>query len=92
MVVSQGRPANRRNQKEIAMTRLDSAKKRLEDAVARLETAIAGNAGLSAGNPEALRAELEAARKENQILARTAGQVSARVDKAIGKIRLVLEA
>jgi predicted nucleic acid-binding Zn-ribbon protein len=92
MVVSQGRPANRRNQKENAMTRLDSAKKRLEDAVVRLETAIAGNAGLSAGDHETLRAELEAARKQNQILARTAGQVSARVDKAIGKIRLVLEA
>lgn len=74
------------------MTRLDSAKKRLEDAVVRLETAIAGNAGLSAGDHDALRAELEAARKENQILARTAGQVSARVDKAIGKIRLVLGA
>ncbi len=74
------------------MTRLDSAKKRLEDAVARLETAIAGNAGLSAGDPEALQAELETARKENEILARTAGRVSARVDKAIGKIRLVLEA
>lgn len=74
------------------MTRLDSAKKRLEDAVARLETAIAGNASLSAGDPEALQAELAAARKENEILAHMAGRVSARVDKAIDKIRLVLEA
>lgn len=73
------------------MTRLDSAKKRLEDAVAGLETAIAGSDGLSAGDSRALQVELDAAHKQNKSLARTAGQVSARVDKAIGKIRLVLE-
>ncbi|MHA1536140.1 MAG: hypothetical protein ACTSUD_01175 [Alphaproteobacteria bacterium] len=74
------------------MTRLASAKKRLEDAVARLEAAIKEDGGLSAGASRALQAELDTARRENQALARTAGQVSARVDKAIGKIRLVLEA
>ncbi len=74
------------------MTQLDSAKKRLEDAVAQLEAAISDNAGLSAGDSRALQAELAAAHKENKTLARTAGQVSARVDKAISKIRLVLEA
>ncbi len=74
------------------MTRLDSAKKRLEDAVARLETAIAGSSGLSASDSQALQAELAEAHKENKTLAHTAGQVSARVDKAIGNIRLVLEA
>ena len=73
------------------MTRLDSAKKRLEAAVARLETAVAGNDRLTGDDPQALKAKVSAAQKENVALARKTGQVSARVDKAIDKIRLVLE-
>ena len=71
------------------MSRLRDATLRLEQAVDRLETAAA--TVLDADGAEGLAAELAAARKDYEVLSRTTTEVSDKLDRAIGRLKLVLE-
>ena len=73
------------------MPRLDEASHRLQKAIDHLEqvvTARAASAGKRAGGDDAaLRAALDAARRENARLQQIAGTVSTRLDATIGRLR-----
>ncbi len=71
------------------MSRLRDATLRLEQAVDRLEGAAAKV--LDADGAEGLAAELASARREYEVLSRTTNEVSDKLDRAIGRLKLVLE-
>ena len=77
---------------EKPMSLLDTAQKRLEEAVDRLDAAIRANGGLDVADSTALQEEVAALRRQNDALADSKHQVSARLDGAIANIRSVLEA
>ncbi len=72
------------------MTDLQAAQDRLEKALIRLETAAARPRGNGAAG-DALKGELDAARRHCEALEGRTGEVSQRLDDAIARIRTVLE-
>jgi hypothetical protein len=68
------------------MSDIESSTRRLDAAVARLEAALAQNGG--AGSQAA--ADLAALRRDFDSLRDTASGVSARLDTAIGRLKIVL--
>jgi hypothetical protein len=72
------------------MTDLKAAQDRLEKALVRLETAVARPRGNGAAD-DALKGELDAARRHCAALEGRTGEVSQRLDDAIARIRTVLE-
>ena len=73
------------------MTRLEEATQRLQAALDRLEQAAARR---SADTPDTvdLQAEIATLRRENAGLRELGGSVSGRLDAAINRLQLVLEA
>ncbi|GAB4372390.1 MAG: hypothetical protein Kow00114_33800 [Kiloniellaceae bacterium] len=73
------------------MPRLDEASHRLQRAIDHLEQVVTARAGsgkgAGGGDDAALRAALEAARRENARLRQIAGTVSTRLDATIGRLR-----
>jgi len=75
------------------MPRLEEASHRLQVAIDHLEKVVTaraaqGNAGAGKGGDDAaLRAALEAARRENAQLQQLAGTVTQRLDATIGRLR-----
>lgn len=74
------------------MPRLDEASHRLQKAIDHLEQVVTARAagsgkGTGGGDDAALRAALDAARRENARLQQIAGTVSTRLDATIGRLR-----
>lgn len=75
------------------MARLEDASHRLQVAIDRLEQVVTARAaqggaqGKQGGNDPALRAALDAAKRENAELQQLAGTVSRRLDATIGRLR-----
>ncbi len=72
------------------MGRLDDAIARLDGAVDGIETGVAAALGPD-GRSGALAAELAAARRENAALSAAAAEADAGLDRAIGRLKSVLE-
>lgn len=72
------------------MSRLDEAVKRLDGAVDRLEQSLAAALRRDSGDGS-LAGELEAARRDYAALAATTDEVSTKLDKAIGRLKFVLD-
>jgi len=73
------------------MSRLNVARERLDKAVGRLEKALEGLGESDGADASALKGELSAVRQDYAKLSKAADQVEARLDKAIGQLKLVLE-
>ncbi len=75
------------------MAQLDRATKRLQAALDSLERAVEsrGGPGDGDGGEADLRAALESARQENAALQDAAGNVAARLDKTIERLKTTLE-
>ncbi len=71
------------------MAQLDRATKRLQAALDSLERAVESRA--DDGGEAGLRAALESARQENAALQDAAGNVAARLDKTIERLKTTLE-
>ncbi len=71
------------------MTRLQDAQTRLDKALSRLE--IAATATHGGDDADGLKDELAASRARNEQLEAHTGEISARLDSAIGRIRSLLE-
>ncbi len=71
------------------MTRLQDAQVRLDKALSRLE--IAATAANGGGDADGMKQELAASRAHNEQLEARNGEVSVRLDSAIGRIRSLLE-
>ena len=71
-------------------TRVEAAQTRIEKALSRLETAIQSQ-GADAGASADLNAKLDAATAEITDLKDRNRQVSDRLDKAIGRVKAILE-
>lgn len=83
-------PTDRR--KAAQMTRVSAAKRRLQQALARLEATV--ETGLSARSEDetaALRARLRDMHADHDRLMRATDTIEARLDSAIGQLKLVLE-
>ena len=74
------------------MTRLDEARQKLEAAVTRLEKAARASGSVDGPDAAALRKALDETRAQHDALVKTTGHVSQRLDNAIDRLRLVLEA
>lgn len=72
------------------MSSVEAAKLRLERAIARLEQTARRPAGAGPDQAELVRA-LEEAQAENAALHETTQDVAARLDRAIGRLRSVLD-
>jgi len=72
------------------MSQVEEAMMRLDQAVDRLEESLGAALGRG-GSAEALAAELAAAKREYAALAETTDEVGAKLDKAIGRLKFVLE-
>lgn len=73
------------------MSRLNTARERLDKAVGRLESALEGLDSTDNDDAAALKGELSAVRRDYAKLTKAADQMDARLDKAIGQLKLVLE-
>lgn len=71
-------------------TRVEAAQTRIEKALSRLEAAIESR-GAEAGAAADLTAKLDAATAEISELKDRSQQVSDRLDKAIGRVKAILE-
>jgi seryl-tRNA synthetase len=72
------------------MNDMEEAVERLDRAVDRLEVSLAAALGRGSSS-SALAAELAAAKRDYAALAETTDEVSAKLDKAIGRLKFVLE-
>lgn len=72
------------------MTRFDEARERLQQVTARLEAAA--GAGESGPDVEALRRELADVRAENARLRQEREDTAVRLDRAVARLRSMLEA
>jgi len=72
------------------MSQVEEAMTRLDRAVDRLEESLGAALGRG-GSSEALAAELAAAKRDYAALAETTDQVSVKLDKAIGRLKFVLD-
>ena len=72
------------------MSRIDAATRRIEQAIDRLERAV--SAGGGSRDQSGLEAGLTALRAEYAELSKVTDEVSAKLDHAIGRLKLVLEA
>lgn len=73
------------------MSRLATARDRLDKAVAWLEAALDGLGGPDGAGDAALKAELAAVKRDYAALAKTATEVDGRLQRTIGRLKLVLE-
>lgn len=71
--------------------KVDGAKERLEGALAKLESAIDSRVRGDGVKLDQMNAELERLRRENAALEQLTGQIEARLESAIRRLKTVLE-
>ena len=71
--------------------KVDDAKERLEGALAKLESAIDSRVRGDGVKLDQMNAELERLRRENAALEQLTGQIEARLESAIRRLKSVLE-